>query len=64
MGSLAEQGRIEPDAIRKAMAYGSVVASFGVEAFSLERLQRLTRGELEHRFHAFENMISLTPADH
>jgi sugar/nucleoside kinase (ribokinase family) len=61
MGALAEQGKIEPSAIRKAMAYGSVVASFGVEAFSLERLQQLTRGEIDHRFRAFQNMISLTP---
>jgi sugar/nucleoside kinase (ribokinase family) len=63
MGALADQGTVDPASLRRAMAYGSVVASFGVEAFSLERLQRLTRGELEHRFRAFLNMISLTPAD-
>ncbi len=63
MGALAEQGAIDPIAMRKAMVYGSVVASFGVEAFSLERLERLTRGEIEHRFRTFQNMISLTPAD-
>lgn len=63
MGALADLGTIDPAAMRKAMVYGSVVASFGVEAFSLERLESLTRGEIEHRFRAFQNMISLTPAD-
>jgi len=63
MGALAAEGKIGPAAIRKAMVYGSVVASFGVEAFSLERLEHLTRGEIEHRFRAFQRMISLNPAE-
>ena len=36
---------------------GSVVASFGVEAFSLDRLDRLTRRALAQRVHAFHRMI-------
>ena len=61
MGALSETGTVDPASLRKAMAYGSVVASFGVEEFSLGRLHQLTRGEIEHRFRAFQNMISLTP---
>jgi hypothetical protein len=61
MGALAEAGELGPAAMRRAMAYGSVVASFGVEEFSLSRLQRLTRGEIEHRFRSFQSMITLAP---
>jgi sugar/nucleoside kinase (ribokinase family) len=43
MGALAASGKTDAEAIRQAMVYGSVVASFGVEEFSLDRLQRLDR---------------------
>lgn len=62
MGALAEGGRVDPTAIRTAMAYGSVVASFGVEAFSLDRLKRLSRTEIDQRLQAFRDLISLNPA--
>ena len=42
--------------IRKAMIYGSVLASFSVEAFSLERLRRLTMKEIEQRYETFKLM--------
>ena len=41
MGYLAEQGNFEPKTLKEAMAYGIVVASFTVEDFSLDRLQRI-----------------------
>jgi sugar/nucleoside kinase (ribokinase family) len=53
MGALSEGGEVSESLIRRAMAYGSVAASFGVEAFSLERLRQLTRQDIEHRFEAF-----------
>lgn len=56
MGALAAGGRVGENAIRKAMLYGSVVASFTVEAFSLERLSRLTRPEIEERAALFRRM--------
>lgn len=59
MGALTELGRVDHLSIRRAMAYGSVVASFGVEAFSLERLQKLNRTEIEHRFNAFADLTHL-----
>jgi sugar/nucleoside kinase (ribokinase family) len=59
MGALAEAGRIDDGAVRAALACGSVVASFGVERFSLERLQGLTRGEIEHRLRAFRDLVRL-----
>lgn len=48
MGALASSGKVSEAAIRKAMTYGAVTASFGVEKFSLERLQSLTRQEIVH----------------
>jgi sugar/nucleoside kinase (ribokinase family) len=40
--------------LRKAMIYGSVVASFSVEAFSLERLRNLTMKEIAERYETFK----------
>jgi sugar/nucleoside kinase (ribokinase family) len=45
------------DAIRRSLAHGTVVASFTIEAFGLERLRSITRGELAERFDAFARMI-------
>ncbi len=56
IGALARSGKISEMAIRKAMTYGSVVASFGVEKFSLERLQALSADEIEARASAFRKM--------
>jgi len=56
MGALARSGKVSESAIRKAMTYGSVTASFGVEKFSLERLQILTTLEIEERAALFRKM--------
>src|SRR5206468_520546 len=42
--------------LRKAMIYGSVLASFCVEAFSLERLRNLTMDEINERYETFKLM--------
>ena len=42
--------------LRKAMIYGSVLASFTVEAFSLERLRKLTMEEVMERYETFKLM--------
>ena len=42
--------------LRQAVVYGSVMASFNVEAFSLERLRTLTHGEIEQRYQMFKLM--------
>ena len=53
MGALASSGKTDAEAIRQAMVYGSVVASFGVEEFSLDRLQRLDRDQIDQRLNQF-----------
>src|SRR6185503_328949 len=49
MGHLGETGDTSWSGIRRAMAYGSVVASFAVEDFSVQRLTTLNRDEVRKR---------------
>ncbi len=59
MGALAREGRVDEAALRRAMVYGSVMASFTVEDFSLNRLLRLRDGEIEDRYRTFQEMMRL-----
>lgn len=52
-GYLSESGDTSVAGFRKALAYGSVVASFTVENFSLERLRKLSREDIESRYQEF-----------
>ena len=52
-GYLASQPELTPAAFRRAMFYGSVMGSFAVERFGTERLQQLTRKEIDDRFICF-----------
>ena len=54
MGYLASQETIDEDAMRRAMIYGSVMASFNVEEFGTERVDRLTHEEINQRFSDFK----------
>jgi len=44
--------------LRRAMTYGSTLASFNVEEFGTERVQRLTREEIDDRFEEFRRMTA------
>jgi sugar/nucleoside kinase (ribokinase family) len=57
MGFLARNGRITESSLRTAVVYGSVLASFVVERFSLERLFDLTWEEIDTRYRAFIDLI-------
>jgi sugar/nucleoside kinase (ribokinase family) len=59
MGALARAGRIDEPSLRRAIVYGSVLASFAVEDFSLNRLRRLEPGEIEGRYRGFQEMMRL-----
>lgn len=43
--------------IKKAIAYGTMVASFNIEDFSLNRLESLKREDIDHRFEVFRQML-------
>src|SRR5436190_404844 len=51
-----------PDQVRQAMVYGATLASFNVEEFGTERVQRLTRDEIDQRFEEFRRMTTLEAA--
>jgi sugar/nucleoside kinase (ribokinase family) len=58
-GYLASQPEQSPAAFRHAMFYGSVMGSFACERFGTERLQKLTRPEIDDRFNLFRELTHL-----
>ncbi|GAC1416824.1 MAG: PfkB family carbohydrate kinase [Acidobacteriaceae bacterium] len=58
-GYLASQRAITPAAFRTAMFYGGVMGSFAVERFGTERLQNVTREEIDARFQLFREISHL-----
>jgi sugar/nucleoside kinase (ribokinase family) len=56
MGHLAQCGRGDDGDLRRAVIYGSVLGSFAVERFSVERFKDLTLDEIEERVRAFREM--------
>lgn len=56
MGTLATAPALTPDTLRRAMVMGSVMASFTVEKFSLERLKEIERSDLRARFSEFKRL--------
>lgn len=58
MGYLAEQDNFDAETLKTAMAYGTLVASFTVEDFSLEGLKRIDRAQLDARLVEYRKMLS------
>lgn len=56
MGYLAGQGKVSDETLRRAMIYGSVMASFNVERFGTERVDALDYPEIDERFRDFKRM--------
>jgi len=56
IGYLAGAGDTREDTLRRAVIMGSALASFSVEDFSLDRLLRLTRAEVDERFRRFKQL--------
>jgi sugar/nucleoside kinase (ribokinase family) len=61
MGWIARNGRMTESILRTAVVYGSVMASFVVEEFSVDRLSALAWEDVERRYRAF---IELTDSHH
>ncbi len=59
MGYLAGQDDVSAAAMRRAMVNGSVMASFTVEDFSLNRLTRLDPAQIAERYRAFHDLVRL-----
>jgi sugar/nucleoside kinase (ribokinase family) len=58
MGYLDSDATPPPGRLRRAMAYGTVVASLTVEDFGLDRLKRTDRAEIDSRLEAYRKMTS------
>jgi sugar/nucleoside kinase (ribokinase family) len=58
MGYLSSQEKLDEAAMRRAMIFGSVMASFNVEEFGTDRVRRLTHDEINQRFRSFKQMTN------
>ncbi len=59
MGALAQQDSLDDDTIKRAIISGSAMASFNVENFSLQRLDTLTKAEIETRQQEFRHLVTV-----
>ncbi|HYG78019.1 MAG TPA: PfkB family carbohydrate kinase [Planctomycetota bacterium] len=59
MGYLASTGTVNRDTLRRAVAYGSVVASYTCQDFSLDCLQRTSRQQIDQRFRELLEMVHI-----
>lgn len=57
MGYLAGADRLDLAAIKRALAYGTIVASFNIESFSLDRLRELSRHDIDQRLNEYSDII-------
>jgi len=61
IGYLAQQHSVTEDAIKRAIVHGSVVASFTVEGFGLDRLRALTMDQILERYRDFKDFTCFEP---
>jgi sugar/nucleoside kinase (ribokinase family) len=57
MGYLASAKRINAKTFKKALAYGTIAASFNVEAFGLDKTSKLTKNIIERRINRFKKYV-------
>ncbi|HEX8325755.1 MAG TPA: PfkB family carbohydrate kinase [Tepidisphaeraceae bacterium] len=58
MGYLATQGHVTPATVKRALAYGTCVASFTISDFSLAGLQATSREKIDERWNDFKQAMS------
>jgi sugar/nucleoside kinase (ribokinase family) len=59
MGYLATRQRLDGPTLRRALAYGTVTASFNVEDFSLNRFEQITRADIDARYKQYQTMLAI-----
>lgn len=59
LGHLAASGNTSFSAMKRALMYGSCAASFCIEKFGTQRLEEITRADIDHRMTAFEQLVSI-----
>ncbi len=63
LGHLTKYPSLDRANLCKAVIFGSVLASFCVEAFSLDRFKTLTRLDIQHRYRAFKHLTFFEDVD-
>src|SRR6202012_4298830 len=58
MGYLATQGTFSASTIKRALAFGTVVASYTIADFSLAGLQSTTRDQIDDRWNHYKQAMS------
>jgi sugar/nucleoside kinase (ribokinase family) len=58
IGYLAKTGDLSEANMRRAVIYGSVMGSFAVEKFSIERLMSVTRAEIDQRMRDMRRLVT------
>lgn len=61
VGYLAATGDLSPSGFRRAAIVGTVMGSFAVESFSLDRVSSLERGDIEERFRTLTEITAFAP---
>jgi sugar/nucleoside kinase (ribokinase family) len=59
MGYIASQKKLDREVFKRAMFYGGVMGSFAVERFGTERLQSLSREEIDARYQVFRELTHI-----
>lgn len=59
MGYIASQGDINREVLKRALFYGGVMGSFAVEQFGTQRLQNLSRDQIDARFQVFRELTHI-----
>jgi sugar/nucleoside kinase (ribokinase family) len=59
MGYIASQKKVDREVFKRAMFYGGVMGSFAVERFGTERLQSLSRQEIDARYQIFRELTHI-----
>lgn len=59
MGYIAAEDRHDGATIKRSLAYGTLVASYNVEDFSLEQMQRIERLQLDERMEQYRSMLAI-----
>jgi sugar/nucleoside kinase (ribokinase family) len=59
MGYLAKAKRVDSQEIKKALAYGTICASFNIEGFGMDKTSKISKQDLERRLIKFRKHITL-----
>ncbi len=57
MGYLAEKDNFDPQTLKEALAFGTLVASYNVEDFSLDKMAKIERADLDLRMEQYKQML-------